>query len=425
MKRPAACGAVAAAVISLWMVWAYGQEAPPTRVEKPAAGGPPADVVQIFDDFENSEPGKAPQNGWVMRFNAQDDPEHNKLVDTVAFSGKKSIQLYGAHGGRWAAQAGLALPPWKEPYLVSCRVRPGDESGKGWNIEAIVGLVYRYQGVNAWQAGTVAFLTDKTVSPRWLSPIVFSRTETYTSNAWYAVQIGVIPEYHRLFFSLNGRYIGCRDVPEKEWPEERFHLDLSSGDGIAWFDDVWARVVPQAGPYVEPLAFLTDEIARALAHRPLVPDVAVSLDITPPTVVALFADRDEPMPGSLRNQRDRLRAEKKWIGAFGTVQLKVRDPQGRSLSAEAGNIPRGVYLCEDLNGDGKKEVTVLLDARGLAPGKYVIEAVNDDAQNPAKCSVFYYDPAAEKLTPLAINDDLEAAGSREYTVNIERTGTQE
>jgi hypothetical protein len=421
MNRLVTWGAASAAI---WLstVPASAQVEPP--IQGPAAQRPKVDVLQIFDDFEEDEVGAAPKAGWLMRFNAADDPEHNRVVDTVAVSGKKSLQVYGAHGGKWAAAVSHALPPWKEPYLVSCMVRPGNESGSGWNIEANVVLVREFEGVHAWPGGVVAFLTDKTISPRWLSNVSFSKTETWTPNEWYAVAIGVVPEHRRLFFLLNGRYIGCRDVPEKEWPEDGFDLSLDSGDGIAWYDDVWARVVPQAGPYLEPLAFLTGEIGRVLAERRLVPGPAVPFDITPAGVLALFADGYEPPPVGLRSQLDRLRAEKKWIGAFGPVRLKVTDPQGRSLSAEKADIPKGVYLVEDLNGDGKKEVTVLLDAEAMTYGSYGVEATNGDAQKAAKFSVFYYDPAAEKLTPLAVDEELKPGQSRRYSVNIERTGAR-
>ena len=362
----------------------------------------------VSDGFESYPAGGYPGGGWQMRYNAVSDPANNKVVSTVSYSGSKSLQLYGKHGGCWAAEAGMWLPAWTEPYLTSGVVRPGNESGAGCHTnEAGFTFVRYYTSNTAPKAGGIGFEHDQSIG---VGATVFTPGLTYTSYQWYHVAMGAIPARKRLFYTIDGRYVGSRDVPAAEWVSS-FSLNLGSGDGIAWFDDVKAGRVGAAGPYLEPMSCLTDAIEDKLGSYAGPMNVPIPFTIIPQYVADIYSDAGVPISAALTEQCDDLADDKKWIGALCDVELTVTDPLGRYVDKDGGDLPGASYLCEDLDGDGDNEVCILLDASEYLMGRYTVEVTNPDPDNVETYSLFHYDPAGELLVPIITDGILTAGGS--------------
>jgi len=380
--------------------------------------GAPAAEEEIADGFEDYDAEGSPGGGWVMRFNADADRKNNKVVDDGAFSGDKCLQVY-ARG--YAAHVGRHLPASKDPFVVTVMVRPGDEATReGFGLEAKVGLVWAYEGVYAYDTGAIGFRADRTIT-HWGPVATFVRNPVYTPKAWHVARIAVLPGARRFFYSVDGQYLGCRgDIPDAQWPADGFHVDLCTGNGIVWFDDLSVRKVGAAGPYLEPLAILTQEIAGRVKAAPGPMTEPVDFKLLPQELKALFLGAGAGLPQALLEQCDRFQREKTWLVAFGDVELGATDPLGRRVGPERADIPKAAYVREDLDGDGKKETSLLLDKGDLPTGTYSIEVVNPDARNAAGFSLFYYDPEKEILTPLAWKSTIPAGAGRKFSLSVGR-----
>jgi hypothetical protein len=191
---------------------------------------------QIFtDDFESYTVGNYPGDGWVMRYNAIDDPSNNKVVDLPSHSGNQSLQLYGSHspGAMWAVEASVSLSNTQLPFYVESWLMPGDESEPGGHyIELNVGLAY------AWDVGGYGS------GPSWIDVLNFDGDNVirglpngpipYTPYQWYEVSMLADPTSGTISYWIDNTFYGTKSVT---WFQP-VDLVFGSGDGIGWLDDV-------------------------------------------------------------------------------------------------------------------------------------------------------------------------------------------
>ena len=377
--------------------------------------GVPPEAAIDGDGFESYTAGEYPHVKWTFRYNGISDPMHNKIVDTTACSGKNSLQLYGKHYGSWASDASMVLPAWKEAFIATVLVRPGNDAGGGVHkTEANVGLIYHYAEFMSSHSASIDFRDDETLIHGPKPGSVFANRLTYKPFDWHNVAFVHLPEHRRIFFLLDGRYIGSRNVPRLESPR---YLGLSSGDGIAWFDDVKLTRVGSAAPYLEPLSFLTHEIREMLSSGSHALGKPVPLAIIPEQVQKIYDDAGEPIPAGLIAQCDKLKAERKWIAALGDVEVKVTDQRGRWVDKNGATLPGAAYVRNDLDSDGNNEVCILLSAIDPGSGMRTITVTNPDWAEARKYSLCYYDPVRELLTPICIDGVLEPGKSAEHSLN--------
>ena len=122
------------------------------------------------------------------------------------------------------------------------------------------------------------------------------------------------------------------------------------------------------------------------------------------------------LPKQLEEQIDRFRAERKWVLAFGDVDLEVTDPLGHKLTkADGGNA---AFATADLDGDGDNESMALLDAAHFAVGRWEVKASHAGRGGDVKYSLVFYDPERQLLTPLGIDQTLKPGASAGYSFNV-------
>ena len=373
----------------------------------------------IQEDFETYAVGGYPGGDWVMKYNAISDPANNLIVDSLpdnAFMYGKALQLYGNHGpsASWAAAAYIPIPSWNDPFYVSALIRPGDESSPGGHyVEAKMGLARGFDLIwpGVYYSGSVRFVGDDSLTGPEDPSSLFASGIHYYPNAWHHVHIGVVPSERRLYYRFNGMYMGSSDVPDEKWPDDGFYLAFESGDGIAWIDKVIMAKPPDLRPYIEALAIASADIIATISPfvgGPPLPDSTTML--LGVESMQFFADLGMPIPAELQWQFGLLENER-MFAAYCDVELRVTDPLGRYVDSEGGNIPGARYYREDFNGDGEKEVIVLLEENEFPLGEYSVEVTNLDLDNAEEFSLGYYDPELEVLVPLAAGDMLDPGSS--------------
>lgn len=186
------------------------------------------------DDFETYNAGAWPTN-WVADGNAT-NISSNYIDNAISFQGSKSLRLHGVVAGCWGA---LAYHPVSvnTPFEVEVIVRNGNEGLSGCHPDrAGIGL---RQGTS-WSnpARTfVVFKNDGTIESGGGSVSL----GTYSTLKWYTVRIRYerhSPSLVKLSYWINGIFKGYEVLEDITDEDQLDNLELQSGEGTVWFDNV-------------------------------------------------------------------------------------------------------------------------------------------------------------------------------------------
>lgn len=196
-----------------------------------------ASSVQWTDGFESYPVSAFPTSNWTNSGNTT-----AYVTNAIQESGNNSLYLYGLIGQDWAAVASRQFA-YAPDLVFEFDVRNGSEPLDG-------GLHQFYGGVSlatgpSWQTfvrGLIGFGSDGLIhgvgTGGELSGPVLG---TYTALTWYDVKIAydvVSPTTVDLSYWIDGRFDGT--YSEASTPNESSiaYLELGSGAGSAWFDNV-------------------------------------------------------------------------------------------------------------------------------------------------------------------------------------------
>jgi hypothetical protein len=256
-------------------VYAYlepeaGQTPTPTLIPTFTPTSTPTPTPTPFgswsDGFESYETGSFPSTNWVPDANALDTA--NNYVDaTKAFSGSKSLRLYGQVGGCWGA---LTYRPInvKPPYYVEVKVNNGSENLSGCHpLRAALAI---YEGTSWTNRGRslVVFIGDGQIRTSWdgggtsdMSGPEGNRLVLgeYSPGIWYTVRVKyeiLDASTVRLTYWINGVYKGEHDFTTSSVEASFTNLSLTAWEGTAWFDDVkvWAAEPPAENTFTGSVA---------------------------------------------------------------------------------------------------------------------------------------------------------------------------
>lgn len=191
------------------------------------------------DDFESYKTGTFP-NTWTPDANAN-DASTNYVDGNAAYSGSKSLRLFGDIGASWAS---IVYHPCdtSSPFSVEATVRNGDEAlsgahpdrgtfglrqGTSWTNPHRFLLYYRGSGTVVSGNGT--------------------NLGTYSTLTWYKWRIEyekVSSSQVRIGYWLDGVHKLTETLASVESEDKLTNFELSSQEGSAWFDSI--RVAPLA-----------------------------------------------------------------------------------------------------------------------------------------------------------------------------------
>ena len=191
----------------------------------------------LSDNFESYAIGTWPTiGGWEPHYNILSDPSNNKVTDQYSSEGGKSLQIYGAHSGCWAAETGYPLLISKEFYLEASLMPSGDvfSSSSCHGTDIALGLATTFGSSGVYWNNLFGFWKDGNVYGS--NGVVLN---SYNTLNWYNVKMKVNLETGNVDYWVNGNYVGQQfyQTLKDNAPNYRY-LYLGSGGGKGWVDNV-------------------------------------------------------------------------------------------------------------------------------------------------------------------------------------------
>jgi len=186
------------------------------------------------DGFESYETGSFPSANWVPDANALDTA--NNYVDaTKAYSGSKSLRLYGDVGGCWAAATyrPLNINP---PYYIEVKVNNGSENLSGCHPSRA--FIMLREGTSWTNPGRPLVTFNGNGKIETFDGMVLGN---YSSGVWYSVKVKyeILSSFKvRVSYWINDSFKGYEDFDAIQEETNLTNLDLTAAEGTVWFDDL-------------------------------------------------------------------------------------------------------------------------------------------------------------------------------------------
>lgn len=218
----------------------------------------------FHDDFETYTTGIFPSAIWEPHYNVVSDPSNNIVTDINSYSGQKSLQLYGAHSGCWAAETGYPMS-FPDTVIIECALKASGDiftssSCHDWDIA--LGLGYGFKpGGSDW------FRLVKFNKYGNITGIIGDVIKPYQAGEWYKIKAKVYFIEKKVDYWINGDYINTQTHPTLLPASSFTHLHFSSGGGKGWIDDITVELSIQ--PSLICCAFLTPDklnVMRSAEH---------------------------------------------------------------------------------------------------------------------------------------------------------------
>jgi hypothetical protein len=196
-----------------------------------------ASSVQWMDGFETSPVGEFPTSNWTNSGNTT-----AYVTNTIQESGNNSLYLYGLISQDWAAVASRQLA-YAPDLLFEFVVRNGSEPLDG-GLHQVYGAVSLATGPSwtTYVRGLIGFGSDGLIhGPGTGGELSGPDLGTYTAGTWYDVKIAydvVSPSTVSLSYWINGSFKGTYIEASTANESSIAYLELASGAGSAWFDNV-------------------------------------------------------------------------------------------------------------------------------------------------------------------------------------------
>ena len=190
------------------------------------------------DSFESYETGSFPSANWTPDANALDTA--NNYVDaTKAYSGSKSLRLYGQVGGCWSAETDRPVNI-NPPYYIEVKINNGFENLSGCHPSR-AWIILR-EGTSWTNPGRALVTFNGNGKIETFDGMVLGN---YSSGVWYSVKVKyeiLSSSKVRVSYWINDSYKGYEDSDAIKEEANLTDLDLTAAEGTAWFDDVkvWA-----------------------------------------------------------------------------------------------------------------------------------------------------------------------------------------
>ena len=199
----------------------------------------------LQDDFETYSVGTFPSSGgWEPHFNILSDPANNIVTNVTSYSGEKSLQLYGAHSGCWAAETGYPIT-FPSVFYIECAMNAsGDMYTSGschyWDIA--LGLAKYYHGSGCIWTNLLMFHKNGNIlgTSDFIQPLEV--------NTWYKIKMKVDMDNGVVDYWINDEYKGSQNNPELIGAPAYPYLTLSSGSGKGWVDGIHIYTTPSEIP---------------------------------------------------------------------------------------------------------------------------------------------------------------------------------
>jgi hypothetical protein len=222
----------------------------PATVPMPAPTSKPTPTPSGLwsDGFESYKTNSFPSANWVPDANAL-DAANNYVDATKAYSGSKSLRLYGDVGG---CRGALAYRPINisPPYYIEVEVNNGAENLSGCHpARAQLAIYEGTSWTSPWRV-FVTFDLDGKIRTSYLgggTSDISSAPENrvilgnYTPGIWYKVKVKydmADASTVRLTYWINDVYEGKQDFTVSSREASLTNLSLTVDEGTAWFDDV-------------------------------------------------------------------------------------------------------------------------------------------------------------------------------------------
>ena len=206
----------------------------------PGGGG---EWVTVFEDgFESYSAGQFPPSNWQPWHNCSSDPTNNIVTTAQAYSGTKSLQVYGSHGGCWSATAVHLISSLPEKMHFEAYLLASGEAGTGACGHSDIGLRLDHQieAASNYNFLGVTFKEDMKV----YLDIRGSGSEllqSYSLGQWYHVEMEVDTSAKTVIVWINGTSYGPHSWSTGSLPyplSEYRAVSIESCDGKGWADEV-------------------------------------------------------------------------------------------------------------------------------------------------------------------------------------------
>ena len=227
-----------------------------------------AQSVIFEDDFESYTAGIFPHPPWDLWFGGQSA----SVVDTVSYSGGKSLRLLGANG--WGAHATRSITVLeKMGYEAMVRV-------ENWGLPGKVGAFIAFGknvGYGTWGWAGVAFAAEGHIIAGSVD------LQTYELDTWYKVRVvfNLISSTYSVWIDdvLKAASIVEGSHPNPETEIEALVLGSDHAEQICYFDDVRvfeAPLPPPVGGFWVPIS-KTELLAPWIGLASMITVAATSL----------------------------------------------------------------------------------------------------------------------------------------------------
>ncbi len=201
-----------------------------------------SDETLFSDSFETYPAGTqliGNPGGWYGLYNSVNDPYNNIITDQYGSDGTKSLQLYGAHSGCWAAGVSHAVSLPTEFIMEVDMMASGEIETTYPSVCADDGhdiATCLYSDFNPWGHG-VGLAIFSPVHIVWAPPSVLIDNTIYMR--WYNFRMKINRITGFVDYWVDGVYLGQRyNAAYLTWGPTLQHLYFQSGGGKGWIDKV-------------------------------------------------------------------------------------------------------------------------------------------------------------------------------------------
>lgn len=201
----------------------------------------------IFEDgFESYSAGQFPSSNWQPWHNCSSDPTNNIVTAAQAYSGNKSLQVYGAHdGGCWSATAVHLINSLPQKLHIGAYLLASGETGTGscGDGDIYLGLNHQTEAATNYNFWNVGFREDMNVHLS-IRGVGDELLQSYSLGQWYHVEIELDTSAETVTVWVDGTSYGPYSWSSGSLPyplSEYRGVSIISNDGKGWGDDVTVK----------------------------------------------------------------------------------------------------------------------------------------------------------------------------------------
>lgn len=199
--------------------------------------------ITIFEDgFELYTSGQFPTSNWQPWHNCSSDPTNNIVTTVHTYSGTKSLQVYGSHGGCWSATAVHLISSLPEKLKFEAYFLASGETGTGscGNTDIELRLDHMTEAATGYNFLGVNFSDDMKVY------LIIKGNDnellqSYILGQWYKVDMEVNTSAKTVTVWIDDTSYGpfFWSTSSLPYPLSEYRaVSISSGDGKGWADEV-------------------------------------------------------------------------------------------------------------------------------------------------------------------------------------------